>query len=135
MPQLTDTHVTQPDTPKPNVVQGKRRHRPTKHLHENGDPLSYKRARKKAASSAALTGSNPPTASMSLLWQGLDTAASSDDGLNIQLINIDDSDLEDFRKDNDDEMEGEATELDERDDAELGKSPITYIWPYYLSDI
>jgi len=24
-------------------------------------------------------------------------------------------------------MEGEATELDERDDAELGKSPITYI--------
>jgi len=40
MPQLTNTHVTQPDTPKPNIVQGKRKCRLTEHLCENGGPLS-----------------------------------------------------------------------------------------------
>ena len=82
-----------------------------------------------------LTGSNPPIASTSLLQQGLDTATSSNDRLDIQPININDSNLEDSRKNDDDEGEGEATELDESDDAELGKSPIAYIQPHYLSDI
>ena len=129
MPQLTDTHITQPDTPKPNVVQGKCKCHPTECLHENSDPLSCKRARKKAASSAMLIGST------SLSQQGLDTAALSNDRLDIQPINIDDSDLEDSRKDNDNKGEREATEPDKSDDAKLGKSPITYIQPYYLSDI
>ncbi len=129
MPQLTDTHITQSDTPESNVVQGKHKHHLTECLHENSDPLSCKRARKKAASSAALTGST------SLSWQGLDTAALSDDGLDIQPINIDNSDLKDSRKNDDDEREREATKLDESDNAELGKSSIAYIWPHYLSDI
>jgi len=116
-------------------VQGKRKCCLTEHLCENGDPLFYKRARKKTASSAMLTGSNPPIASTSLLQQGLDTATSSNDRLDIQPININDSNLEDSRKNDDDEGEGEATELDESDDAELGKSPIAYIQPHYLSDI
>jgi hypothetical protein len=117
MPQLTDTCVTQPNTPDPNVVQGMHKCCLTKHLHENGDPLAHKRARNKAASSTVLTVSNLPTASTSL-----STAASSNDRLDIQLIDIDDSDYEDFRKD--DDNEGEATELDKSDNAELSKSPI-----------
>jgi hypothetical protein len=125
MPQLTDTRITQPDTPDPNVVQGKHKCHPTECLYENGDPLSSKRAMKKAASSATLTVGNPPTASMSLSRQGLDTATSSNDGLDRQPIDIDDSDLEDSRKDDDDE--GEATEVDESDGAELGRSPIATI--------
>jgi hypothetical protein len=125
MPQLTDTHVTQPDTPDPNIVQGKRKCCLTERLHENSDPFSSKRATKKAASSAILTVSNPPIASTSLSRQGLDTAASSNDRLDRQLIDIDDSDLEDSRKDDDDK--GEATEADESDGAELGRSPIATI--------
>jgi len=47
----------------------------------------------------------------------------SNDGLDRQPIDIDDSDLKDSRKDNNDE--GEATEVDKSDNAELGRSPIT----------
>jgi len=76
----------------------------------------------------SVTARNLPAASTSLSsLQGLDSADSSDDrhpnGVDIQPIGVDDSDLEDSRKD--DNNEGEATEHDKTDDAELGKSPIT----------
>ncbi len=60
----------------------------------------------------------------------------TDDGLSnrldIQLINVDDSNLEDFRKDK--EEEGKATECNKTDDAKLGKSPITIFNLIDLSD-
>jgi hypothetical protein len=158
MPQLTDSHVDRPDTPDPDsVVQGTRKRRPTQRLRENGDPLAHKRAKQKP-SSAALTASNPPTASPALQvieggsatarnvpaastslssLQGLVTADLTDDGLSdgldIQPIDVDDGGLEDFRKDEEEE-EGEATECEETDDAELGKLPITIFNLIDLSD-
>jgi len=148
MPEFTDSRVDQPDTPNPDgVVQGTRKRRPMQRLHENGDPLAHKRAKQKP-SSAALTASNLPTASTALQvieggsararnvpaastslssLQGIVTADLTDDGLSdgldIQPIDVDDSGLEDFNKD--EEEEGEATEREETDDAELGKLPIT----------
>jgi len=69
--------------------------------------------------------------------QGLVTANLTDDrlsdGLDIQLIDVDDGGLEDFRKDEKEE-EGEATECEETDDAELGKLPITIFNLIDLSD-
>ncbi|SRR6266851_4688164 len=102
MPQLTDSHVNRPDTSDPDgVVQSTRKHHPMQRLHENSDPLAYKRAKQKP-SSAALTASNPPMASPALQvveggsatarnvpatttsrssLQGLVTADLTDDGL------------------------------------------------------
>jgi hypothetical protein len=148
MPQLSNT---QPNTPGPNdanVVQGPRKRRPTQRLRENGDPLAYKRAKK--ASSDALTLSNPWTASVSpapqalegatannrlavaastsLLLQAPDTAASSENSLDIQPIDVDNSDLEEIREDGDADSEGDAAEQDkggEDDETELCKSSIS----------
>ena len=157
MPQLTDSRINRPDTPNPDgVVQSTCKHCPTQHLCENSDPLAHKRAKQKP-SSAALTASNPPMASPMLQvvegesatarnvpaattshssLQGLITADLTDDrlsdGLDIQPINVDDSNLEDFRKDK--KEEGEATEHDETDDAKLGKLPITIFDLIDLSD-
>jgi len=55
------------------------------------------------------------------------------DGLDIQPININDSHLEDSRKDDNDKRE--ATECKETDDAKLGKSPITIFSLINLLDI
>jgi hypothetical protein len=131
---------TQPNTPGPNIVLGPHKHCPTHRLRENGDPLACKRARKGAPSAAPTASASPalqvlnsgaigagvstPAANRPLLLQGCDTANSSNDGasdgVDIQPIDVDDSDLEDS---------GEAsksqvglTELDEDDDTELGKS-------------
>ena len=157
MPQLTNSHVDRPDTPDPDgIVQSTCKCRLTQRLRENGDPLAYKRAKQKPFS-AALTASNLPTASPALQvvegesatarnvpaattscssLQGLVTANLTDDrlsdGLDIQPINVDDSNLEDFRKDK--KEEGEATEHDETDDAKLGKLPITIFDLIDLSD-
>ena len=84
-----------------------------------------------------MTARNVPAATTShSSLQGLITADLTDDrlsdGLDIQPINVDDSNLEDFRKDK--EEEGEATERDETDDAELGKLPITIFDLIDLSD-
>jgi hypothetical protein len=58
------------------------------------------------------------------LLQGCDTADSSDDGasdgVDIQPIDIDDSDLEDSGEAG--KSQARSTELDEDDDTELGKS-------------
>ena len=55
------------------------------------------------------------------------------DGLDIQPININDSNLEDSRKDNNNE--GEATECKETDDAKLSKLLITIFSLINLLDI
>ncbi len=157
MPQLTDSRVDRPDTPDPDgVVQRTHKRHPMQRLRENGDPLAHKRAKQKP-SSAMLIASNLPTASPALQvveggsatarnvpaattsrssLQGLVTANLTNDGLSdgldIQPIDVDDSNLEDFRKD--EEEEGEATEHNETDDAKLGKLPITIFDLIDLSD-
>ena len=85
-----------------------------------------------------MTARNVPAAATSCSsLQGPITANLTDDrhsdGLDIQLINVDESDLEDSRKE--DNEEGEATECDETDDAELGKSPIMIFDLIDLSDL
>jgi hypothetical protein len=131
MPQLSNT---QPNTSNTNVVQGPRKRRLTQCLHENGDPLAHKRARKQASSSTLtpsdpLTGSSPPAVGVSLLLQRSETANSSidnvSDGLDIQPIDVDNSDVEETREDGNANSEGEATEPDEDDEAELCKSSIS----------
>lgn len=150
MPPLSQSSDGQLDAPDRNIVQGPRKRRPTQRLCENGDPLACKRARKKASPAAptvsnlpsapaasvspaqqvleGATARNPPAASASLLLQGLDTADSNDNGvhsgLDTQVIDVDDSNLEDSRarEDGESESEGGGTELDEDDDAELGKT-------------
>jgi hypothetical protein len=131
MPQLSDT---QPNTSNANVVQGLHKRRLTQRLCENGDPLAHKRARKQASSSTLtpsdpLTGSSPPAVSTSLLLQRPETANSSidnvSDGLDIQPIDVDNSDIEETREDGNANSEGEATELDEDDEAELCKLSIS----------
>ncbi len=115
MPQLSDI---QPNTPNANIVQGSCKHHLTQCLHENGNPLACKRARKQASSSALtlsnlLTGSNPSVVSTSLLLQHSDTANSREDsvsnGLDIQPIDVDNSDIEETREDGDVDLEGQAT--------------------------
>ena len=72
-----------------------------------------------------------------LSLQGPVTADLTDDGhsdgLDIQPIDVNESDLEDSREE--DNEEGEATECDETDDAELGKSPIMIFDLIDLSDL
>jgi len=52
------------------------------------------------------------TASTSLLLQAPDTATSSENSLDIQPIDIDNSDLEEIREDGDADLEGDAAEQD-----------------------
>jgi hypothetical protein len=148
MPQLSNT---QPNTPSPNnanVVQSPHKRCLTQHLCENGNPLAYKRAKK--ASSDALTLSNPRTASVSpapqalegatannrlavaastsLLLQAPDTATSSKNSLNIQPIDVDNSNLEEIREDGNANSEGDVAEQDKGgkdDETELCKSSIS----------
>ena len=147
MPPLSQSSDGQLDAPDRNIVQGPRKRRPTQHLRENGDPLACKKARKNAASTVnnpstassapaasvspaqqvleGATATNPPAASAPVLLQRLDTADSNDSGVHTGLdalvIDVDDSNLEDSREDGKSEEEGGGTELDEDDDAELGK--------------
>ncbi len=126
---------TQPNTPNTNVVQGPCKCHLTQHLHENGDPLACKRARKQASSSTLtlsnpLTGSNPSAVSTSLLLQHPNTADSREDsvsdGLDIWLIDINNSNIKETREDGNVNLEGQATELDAEDnEAELCKSSIS----------
>jgi hypothetical protein len=146
MPLLSNT---KPDTPDLNVVQGPRKRRPTQRLHENGDPLACKRPRKQAPSATLTVGDSPtasvspvlqvlsgaisatvstPTATTSLSLQGCDTPADSrcdngaSDSRDMELIDVDDSDLGNSSEHGN--SEGEATEQDEDNDTELGKSSI-----------
>jgi hypothetical protein len=146
MPLLSDT---EPDTPDLNVVQGLRKRCPTQCLCENGDPLARKRPRKQAPSAMLTVGDSPtasmspalqvlsgavgvtvstPTATMSLSLQGHDTPADSQhdneasDSHDMEPIDVDDSDLGNSSEHGN--SEGEATEQDEDDDTELGKSSI-----------
>jgi hypothetical protein len=76
-----------------------------------------------------LTGSSPPAVGASLLLQCPETANSSidnvSDGLDIQPIDVNNSDVEETREDGNANSEGEVTEPDEDDEAELCKSSIS----------
>jgi hypothetical protein len=133
MPLLSQLSDPQLDD-EPDIIQGPYKHHPTERLCENSDSLACKRARM-TAPSAMLTvrkpHSNPLAASASAASllsqgsQGLDTANSSDnggqDGLATQVINVDDSEHKDPGENNKLGLEGGGMELDEDDDAELGK--------------
>ena len=78
-----------------------------------------------------------PVANRPLLLLGSDTTDSSDDGvfepLDIQLIDIDASDLEVSSKDS--ESQVGTTERDDNDDAELGKSSSNIADHWFISHL
>jgi hypothetical protein len=132
---------TQPTPPNPTIVQGPHKQHLAQCLHENGDSLACKRAKKQASSAAPtlstpVTLSTPLTASASPMLQvpegatasnqlaasaslATDTTNSSGDsdsnGIDTQPIDIDDSDIElveENGEDGDADSEGEATKPD-----------------------